>query len=141
VRYTIDDMIAERDRVVTKKTFTGTNTGEFAGMPATGKRVRLQFVDIMRVRDSKIVEHWLCVDRLSWLEQLGLAPGSATTENCQELASRGGCSSCLSKVRGPRERAASTEKRKSSPSWMLTHWMRTPVVLRLTGYTVAAVDG
>jgi steroid delta-isomerase-like uncharacterized protein len=75
VRYTIDDMIAEGDRVVTKKTFTGTNTGEFAGMPATGKRVTLQFVDIMRVRDGKIVEHWLCVDRLSWLQQLGLAPG------------------------------------------------------------------
>jgi steroid delta-isomerase-like uncharacterized protein len=75
VHYTIDDMIAEGDRVVTKKTFTGTNTGEFAGMPATGKRVTLQFVDIMRVRDGKIVEHWLCVDQLSWLQQLGLAPG------------------------------------------------------------------
>lgn len=74
-RMTIDDMIAEGDRVVTKKTFTGTNTGEFAGMPATGKRVTLQFVDIMRVRDGRIVEHWLCLDQLSWLQQLGLAPG------------------------------------------------------------------
>jgi steroid delta-isomerase-like uncharacterized protein len=73
-RYTIDDMIAEGDRVVTKKTLTGTNTGEFAGMPATGNRVTLQFVDIMRVRDGKIVEHWLCLDQLSWLQQLGLAP-------------------------------------------------------------------
>jgi steroid delta-isomerase-like uncharacterized protein len=73
-RYTVDDMIAEGDRVVTKKTLTGTNTGEFAGMPATGKRVTLQFVDIMRVRDGKIVEHWLCLDQLSWLQQLGLAP-------------------------------------------------------------------
>jgi steroid delta-isomerase-like uncharacterized protein len=73
-QYTIDDMIAEGDRVVTKKTFTGTNTGEFAGIPATGKRVALQFVDIMRVRDGKIVEHWLCLDQLSWLQQLGLAP-------------------------------------------------------------------
>ena len=72
--YTIDDMIAEGDRVVTKKTLIGTNTGEFAGMPATGKRVTLQFVDIMRVRDGKIVEHWLCLDQLSWLQQLGLAP-------------------------------------------------------------------
>ena len=74
-QYTIDDMIAEGDRVVTKKTFTATNTGEFAGIPATGKRVTLQFVDIMRVRDGKIVEHWLCLDQLSWLQQLGLAPG------------------------------------------------------------------
>jgi steroid delta-isomerase-like uncharacterized protein len=71
---TIDDMIAEGDRVVTKKTFTGTNTGEFAGMPATGKRVTVQYVDIMRVRGGRIVEHWLCLDQLSWLQQLGLAP-------------------------------------------------------------------
>ena len=72
--FTIDDMIAERDRVVTKKTFTGTNTGEFAGMPATGSRVTLQYVDIMRVRDGQIVEHWLSLDRLAWMQQLGLVP-------------------------------------------------------------------
>jgi steroid delta-isomerase-like uncharacterized protein len=74
VRLTIDDMIAEGDQVVTKKTFSGTNTGEFAGMPATGKHVTLQFVDIMRVQDGRIVEHWLSMDQLSWLQQLGLVP-------------------------------------------------------------------
>jgi len=73
-RFTIDDMVAEGDRVVTKKTFTGTNTGEFNGMPATGKAVTLQYVDILRLRDGRIVEHWLCMDQLSWLQQLGLAP-------------------------------------------------------------------
>ena len=56
-RFTVDDMIAEGDQVVTKKTFTGTHEGEFAGIPPTGKRVTLQFVDIMRVRDGRIVEH------------------------------------------------------------------------------------
>ena len=74
LHYTIDDMIAEGDRVVTKKTLTGTNTGDFGGLPATGKHVTLQFVDIMRVRDGKIVEHWLSMDRLSLLQQLGVVP-------------------------------------------------------------------
>jgi predicted ester cyclase len=61
-RFTVDDMIAEGDQVVTKKTFTGTHEAEFAGIPPTGKRVTLQFVDIMRVRDGRIVEHWLSMD-------------------------------------------------------------------------------
>ena len=71
---TIDDMIAEGDQVVTKKTFSGTHTGDFVGIPATGKRVTLQFVDIMRLRDGKIVEHWNCLDQLSLMQQLGVIP-------------------------------------------------------------------
>lgn len=43
-------------------------------MPATGKHVTLQYVDIMRIRDGRIVEHWNCLDRHSWLQQLGLVP-------------------------------------------------------------------
>lgn len=73
-RFTVEDMIAEGDQVVTKKTFSGTNTGEFAGMPATGRAVSVQYVDIMRVYDGRIVEHWLSMDRLVWFQQLGLAP-------------------------------------------------------------------
>jgi predicted ester cyclase len=73
-RFTVDDMIAEGDQVVTKKTFTGTHEGEFAGIPPTGKRVTLQFVDIMRVRDGRIVEHWLSMDQLSFMQQLGVIP-------------------------------------------------------------------
>ena len=73
-RFTIEDMIAEGDRVVTKKTFTGTHTAEFVGIPPTGRRVTLQFVDIMRVRDGRIVEHWLSMDQLSFMQQLGVIP-------------------------------------------------------------------
>jgi steroid delta-isomerase-like uncharacterized protein len=73
-RFTVDDMIAEGDQVVTKKTFTGTHEAEFAGIPPTGKRVTLQFVDIMRVRDGRIVEHWLSMDQLSFMQQLGVIP-------------------------------------------------------------------
>jgi predicted ester cyclase len=71
--FTIDEMLAEGDAVVTKKTFTGTHTAEFGDIPGTGKRVTLQYVDIMRVRDGRIVEHWMTMDQLSFLQQLGVA--------------------------------------------------------------------
>ena len=73
-RFTVDDMIAEGDQVVTKKTFTGTHTADLSGIPPTGKQVTLQFADIMRVRDGQIVEHWLAMDQLSFLQQLGVVP-------------------------------------------------------------------
>jgi steroid delta-isomerase-like uncharacterized protein len=69
---TIEDMIAEGDRVVTKKTFNGTHTGELNGIPPTGNRVSIQYVDIMRLRHGQIIEHWLSMDQLSFLQQLGV---------------------------------------------------------------------
>jgi len=73
-RFEVDDQIAEGDQVVTKKTFRGTHTAEFMGIPPTGKEVELQFVDIMRIRDGQIVEHWLCMDQLDFMQQLGVIP-------------------------------------------------------------------
>jgi steroid delta-isomerase-like uncharacterized protein len=71
---TIEDMIAEGDQVVTKKTFTGTHTAELNGIPPTGKRVSITYVDILRLRDGKIIEHWLSMDQLSFMQQLGALP-------------------------------------------------------------------
>ena len=73
-RWTVDDMIAQGDQVATKKTFTGTHTGDFGEITATGNRVTLQYVDILRLRDGKIIEHWLCMDQLTFLQQLGAVP-------------------------------------------------------------------
>ena len=72
--FTIDDMIAEGDRVATKKTFTGTHSAPLGDLPATGRFVSVQFVDIMRVRDGRIIEHWLSMDQLSFMQQLGVIP-------------------------------------------------------------------
>jgi predicted ester cyclase len=72
--FTIDDTIAEGDQVVTKKTFAGTHAAALGDIPATGRRVEVQYVDIMRVRDGRIVEHWHAMDQLSLFQQLGLAP-------------------------------------------------------------------
>ena len=73
-RVTVEEMIADGDRVATKKTFTGTHTGEFAGIPPTGNRVTITFADILRLRDGRIVEHWLSMDQLSFMQQLGVIP-------------------------------------------------------------------
>jgi steroid delta-isomerase-like uncharacterized protein len=73
-RVTIDDMIAEGDRVATKKTFTGTHSAEGIGIPPTGNRVTIQYVDILRLRDGRIIEHWLSMDQLSFMQQLGVIP-------------------------------------------------------------------
>ena len=78
-RVVVDDMIAEGDRVVTKKTFTGTHTGEFMGIAPTGNAVTIQYVDILRLRDGRIVEHWLSMDQLSFLQQLGAISTGATS--------------------------------------------------------------
>ena len=73
-RFTVDDMIAEGDQVVTNKTISGTHTVEFAGIPPTGKDLTLQYIDVMRIRDGRIIEHWLVLDQLSFLQQLGIIP-------------------------------------------------------------------
>ena len=68
----IDDLIAEGDKVVARITMTGTHTGDFWGIPATGKRVEFTGIYIVRIVDGKIVEHWGEEDGVSLLQQLGV---------------------------------------------------------------------
>ncbi|MDA2890935.1 ester cyclase [Mycolicibacterium sp. BiH015] len=63
---------ADGDLVTTYKTYHGTHLGEFLGVPATGRTVRFDTVDAMRVRDGRIVEHWGVANLYSVLEQLGV---------------------------------------------------------------------
>ena len=67
----IDDLIAEGDKVVARVTMTGTHTGDFWGMPATGRSVNFTGIYIVRIRDGKIVEHWGEEDGVALLRQLG----------------------------------------------------------------------
>jgi steroid delta-isomerase-like uncharacterized protein len=67
----IHDQIAEGDKVVTRKVFHGTHRGELMGIPPTGREVQIEVIDIVRVEDGQIVEHWNVVDRLGLLQQLG----------------------------------------------------------------------
>lgn len=70
LRAEIHDQIAENDRVATRKTFRGTHTGEFMGVPATGRPVEIGVIDILRVRDGKLVEHWCQVDFAGLMGQI-----------------------------------------------------------------------
>jgi predicted ester cyclase len=58
----INEQLAERDLVATRKTLRGTHHGEIWGLPPTGNQVEWEFIDIFRVRDSKLVEHWTHMD-------------------------------------------------------------------------------
>ncbi len=72
---TIEDMIAEGDRVATRKTFRGTHRGALSGIPPTGQAVAIGLIDIVRLVDGKVVESWSVADDLGLLRQLGaLAP-------------------------------------------------------------------
>jgi steroid delta-isomerase-like uncharacterized protein len=71
---TIEDMIAEGEKVVTRKTYRGTHQGEFLSIPPTGRHVSLGLIDIMRIVDGKVVEHWNVGDDLGMLQQLGVIP-------------------------------------------------------------------
>ena len=73
-RFTIEDLIAEGDKVVVRWTNSGTNVGEFLGMPPTGKSFTIAGIDIHRLQDGKMAEHWHVVDNFSMLLQLGLIP-------------------------------------------------------------------
>jgi steroid delta-isomerase-like uncharacterized protein len=72
-RATILDQIAEGDKVVTRKVFHGTHEGELMGIPATGRAVEIHLIDIVRIEDGRIVEHWNVVDLLGLMRQLGAA--------------------------------------------------------------------
>ena len=73
--YTIDDVVAEEDRVVARTTFNGTQQGEMQGIPATGKRVSSNStITIFRLDNGKIAEGWLVNDNLGFMQQLGVIP-------------------------------------------------------------------
>ncbi len=69
--HNIEDMICEGDKVVTRLSAYGTQTGELFGIPPTGKQIRATAIAIHRVANGKIVEHWSEVDHLGVMQQLG----------------------------------------------------------------------
>lgn len=74
LKVTIEDQIAEGDKVVTRWSASGTNTGSLQGMPATGKTVRVTGANVARLSEGKIVESWFNFDMLTLLRQLGVVP-------------------------------------------------------------------
>jgi len=73
-RETVDEMIAEGNRVVTRYTSTGTHRGPFRGIAPTGRAIAVREISIYRVARGKVVEQWCLLDELDRLQQLGAAP-------------------------------------------------------------------
>jgi len=71
---TVDDMLADGDKVVIRSTMTGTNKGKFMNMPATGKQIKVDGIDIVRIKDGKAVDHWGVTDIMTMMQQLGVVP-------------------------------------------------------------------
>lgn len=74
LHFTVEDMIAEGDKVVSRVTMRGTHRGEFLGIPPTGKSITVSTIDIARFAGGKVAEHWAVTDNLTMMQQLGVVP-------------------------------------------------------------------
>lgn len=94
-RSTVEDLIAEGDKVVSRLTFRGTHTGDLMGIPPTGRAVTVSEVIVDRFVDGKIVESWRLFEQMTMLQQLGVIPapaqgGSQVSDGAVRGASGGG---------------------------------------------------
>lgn len=74
MRVVIEDELAEGDRVATRGYFTGTHRGEFMGIPATDKTIKVGYIDIWRIEGGRGRENWVQMDMLGMMRQLGVVP-------------------------------------------------------------------
>jgi len=72
--FDIDDMVAEGDQIIVRWTARGTNTGDYFGMPATGKSIEITGMNTWRTRDGQAIEGWVNRDDMGLLQQLGVVP-------------------------------------------------------------------
>ncbi|MEP7164307.1 MAG: ester cyclase [Ferruginibacter sp.] len=70
LKVNIHDMVADADKVTTRKSFHATHTGEFFGVPASNKKVVMDVIDIIRLKDGKFIEHWGILDMHGLMMQI-----------------------------------------------------------------------
>jgi steroid delta-isomerase-like uncharacterized protein len=75
IQDTVEDIVAEGDKVVVRWTSGGTHQGEFMGVPPTGRHVTFSGMRLFRVAEKKIVESWVNIDERGLQEQLGAVSG------------------------------------------------------------------
>jgi steroid delta-isomerase-like uncharacterized protein len=75
LRMVPEDVLSSGDKVIARTRGTGTQRGEFMGIPATGRSIDVELIDIMRFRDDgRVQEHWGLFDSLKMMQQLGAIP-------------------------------------------------------------------
>ncbi|MGZ6267614.1 MAG: ester cyclase [Candidatus Limnocylindrales bacterium] len=75
LHFQVEDVFASGAKVVARVKYTGTNKGDFMGMPATGKSVDVHLIDMFLFGDDGLVhEHWGVIDSLAMMQQLGAVP-------------------------------------------------------------------
>ena len=78
LRMDVEDVIASGDKAVARVRMTGTHQGEFMGIPATGRSIDVQTMDIVRFGDDgTCLEHWGVTDTMTMMQQLGVVPEGA----------------------------------------------------------------
>jgi steroid delta-isomerase-like uncharacterized protein len=74
LRFTVEDIVAENDKVVVAWTISGTHRGEFRGISPTGKKVSVEGITINQIANGKIMDSYISLDYLGLMQQLGIAP-------------------------------------------------------------------
>jgi steroid delta-isomerase-like uncharacterized protein len=74
LRFNVEDMLAENDKVAVGWTISGTHKGEFRGISPTGKKVSIEGITIHHIADGKIMDSYANADYLGLMQQLGVAP-------------------------------------------------------------------
>ncbi len=74
LQFTVEDLVAEGDKVATHITVRGTHRGELMGIPPTGKQITVEAMEIYRLEDGRIAEQWVVMDGLGMMQQLGVIP-------------------------------------------------------------------
>jgi predicted ester cyclase len=75
LRFDAEDIVESGDKVVARARVTGTNKGDFMGIPASGKGIDIQAIDILRFgTDGLVHEHWGVMDIMSMMQQIGAVP-------------------------------------------------------------------
>jgi steroid delta-isomerase-like uncharacterized protein len=80
LRFTVEDIFSVGDKVVARVAFHGTHRGEFRGIPPTGKEVAFSSIEVNRVVGGKVEEHWVELELLGLMQQLGALPGQEQSE-------------------------------------------------------------
>lgn len=74
IKFAIEDLVTEEDKIVIRGLFQGIHTGEFLGVPPTQKEITMTWIIILQIEDGKITDRWANMDDLGLMSQLGLFP-------------------------------------------------------------------